>query len=109
MGGRGRVPSVALLALPGLVMGLAFLFARPAQSVTGSVAHNEEHLRDLQAPVSRGAYLLPTGFWNRTPRNWWSELLAVASMVILPVCPRQCGSPESKPVGAPHRATDVEG
>ncbi|MFI8278035.1 DUF6766 family protein [Streptomyces sp. NPDC085929] len=38
-----------------------------------------------------------------------SELLAVAAMVILSVCLRQRGSPESKPVGAPHPSTGVEG
>ncbi len=93
----------------GLVMGLIFLLSWLAQSVTGSVAHNEEQLRDLQAPVGWGAYLLSADFWSRTLQNWQSELLAVASMVILSVYLRQRGSPESKPVGAPHRATDVEG
>ncbi len=93
----------------GLVMGLVFLLSWLAQSVTGNVAHNGEQLRALQAPVGWGAYLLSADFWNRALRNWQSELLAVASMVILPVCLRQCGSPESEPVGAPHRATDVEG
>ena len=38
-----------------------------------------------------------------------SEFLAVGSMVILSVYLRQRGSPESKPVGAPHDATAVEG
>ncbi|MEU9182056.1 DUF6766 family protein [Streptomyces sp. NPDC048550] len=38
-----------------------------------------------------------------------SDLLAVAAMVILSVCLRQRGSPESKPAGAPHPSTGVEG
>jgi len=38
-----------------------------------------------------------------------SEFLAVGSMAILAVYLRQRGSPESKPVGAPHDATGVEG
>ena len=48
-------------------------------------------------------------FWARTLQNWQSEFLAVGSMAILSVYLRQRGSPESKPVGAPHDATGVEG
>ncbi|MCP3820010.1 hypothetical protein NLX86_18500 [Streptomyces sp. A3M-1-3] len=47
--------------------------------------------------------------WNRTLQNWQSELLAVASTAILAVCLRRRGSPESKPVGAAHSSTGVEG
>jgi hypothetical protein len=59
--------------------------------------------------VSWGEYLLRPDFWNRTLQNWQSELLAVASMAILPIFLRQRGSPQSKPVGTPHDATGVEG
>jgi len=38
-----------------------------------------------------------------------SELLAVASMVLLSIYLRQCGSPESKPVGAAHADTGIQG
>ncbi len=48
-------------------------------------------------------------FSNRTLQNWQSEFLAVGSMAILSVYLRQRGSPESKPVGAPHSATGIEG
>ena len=47
--------------------------------------------------------------WDRTLQNWQSEFLAVGSMAVLSVYLRQRGSPESKPVGAPHEATGVEG
>lgn len=80
-----------------------------AQSITGVAAYNEQHLRQLQAPVSWLQYLGSADFWNRTLQNWQSELLAVASMAILSVYLRQRGSPESKPVGAPHTSTGVEG
>jgi uncharacterized protein DUF6766 len=50
-----------------------------------------------------------TNFWDRTLQNWQSDFLAVGSMAILSVYLRQRGSPESKPVGAPHEATGVEG
>jgi hypothetical protein len=93
----------------GAVMGGLFLLSWLAQSVAGVSAFNEQQLRQLQAPVSWGQYLLSPEFWNRTLQNWQSELLAVASMTALSIYLRQRGSPESKPVGAPHAATSVEG
>ncbi|MEW2413157.1 DUF6766 family protein [Streptomyces sp. NPDC046866] len=93
----------------GLVMGALFVLSWLAQSIAGRSAYDELQLRQLQDPVSWGAYLWTADFWNRSLQNWQSELLAVAAMVILSVYLRQRGSPESKPVGAPHTATGVEG
>jgi hypothetical protein len=55
------------------------------------------------------AYLGAADFWNRTLQNWQSEFLAIGSMVVLSIYLRQRGSPESKPVGAPHITTDEQG
>ncbi|WP_030768198.1 DUF6766 family protein [Streptomyces sp. NRRL F-2664] len=93
----------------GLVMGGVFLLSWTAQSITGMAAYGEQQLRQLQDPVGWGAYVASPDFWNRTLQNWQSELLAVAAMVILSVYLRQRGSPESKPVGAAHTSTGVEG
>ena len=93
----------------GLTMGGIFLLSWLAQSIAGVAAFNEEQLRDLEDPVSWGSYLIEPDFWNRTLQNWQSELLAVASMAVLSIYLRQRGSPESKPVGAPHTLTGVEG
>lgn len=93
----------------GLVMGSIFLLSWLAQSIAGVAAYNEQQLRQLQAPVSWSQYLSSADFWSRTLQNWQSELLAVASMAILAIYLRQRGSPESKPVGASHSATGVEG
>ncbi|HEX3286933.1 MAG TPA: DUF6766 family protein [Mycobacterium sp.] len=92
----------------GLVMGLIFVLSWLAQSVAGVSAFNERQLSQLQSPVTWGKYLIEPDFWDRTLQNWQSELLAVASMTILAVYLRQRGSPESKPVGAPHSSTGVE-
>jgi len=80
-----------------------------AQSIAGAAAFNERQLSQLQAPVSWAVYLSEPDFWNRTLQNWQSELLAVASMAVLAIYLRQRGSPESKPVGAVHTSTGVEG
>ncbi|MCX5079118.1 hypothetical protein OHA84_01720 [Streptomyces sp. NBC_00513] len=93
----------------GIVMFLIFILSWLAQSVTGRIAFNEEQLRELQDPVGWLTYVTSAEFWNRTLQNWQSELLAVASMAILAVYLRQRGSPESKPVGAAHTSTGIEG
>lgn len=92
-----------------LVMGSIFLLSWLAQSIAGQAAHNEAQLRDLQDVVTWGEYVTQPEFWGRTLQNWQSEFLAVASMVVLTVYLRERGSPESKPVGAAHTATGVEG
>jgi hypothetical protein len=80
-----------------------------AQSITGRISYNADQLDHQSAPVSWLSYITTSDFWNRTLQNWQSEFLAVGSMVILSVYLRQRGSPESKPVGAPHSATASEG
>jgi hypothetical protein len=80
-----------------------------AQSVTGLTTYNADRLDHQQATVSWAEYLTRPDFWERTLQNWQSEFLAVGSMAILAVYLRQRGSPESKPVGAPHHTTGVEG
>lgn len=93
----------------GVVMFLAFVGSWYAQSVAGAAAYGEQRLRELQDPVPWSDYLLTADFWSRTFQNWQSELLAVGSMAIFAVFLRQRGSPESKPVGAAHSSTGVEG
>jgi hypothetical protein len=92
-----------------IVMGGLWIGTWMAQSITGVTEYNAERLDHLQAPVSWSDYLTRPDFWEKTLQNWQSEFLAVGSMAILAVYLRQRGSPESKPVGAPHHATGVEG
>ena len=93
----------------GIVMGLFFLGSWSAQLVAGTSAYNSERLQNLLAPLSMPEYALSANFWNRTLQNWQSEFLAVGSMVVFSIYLRQRGSPESKPVGAPHAETGSEG
>jgi hypothetical protein len=92
-----------------LFMGALFFGSWGAQSVAGWSAYNEERLADQQAPLSWAGYATSADFWNRTLQNWQSEFLAVGSMVVFSIYLRQRGSPESKPVGAPHAATADSG
>ena len=92
-----------------LVMGLVFLLSWFAQSVTGWSEFNADAAEHGEAPVSWLGYVGGSDFWFATLQNWQSEFLAVGSMAVLSIYLRQRGSPESKPVGAPHTATGVEG
>ena len=102
---RTRVYSSSLA----IVMGLIFLGSWLVQSVGGWASYNEDRLHQLREPIGWGSYLAHSDFWARTLQNWQSEFLAVGTMAVLAIYLRERGSPESKPVGAPHDATGVEG
>jgi hypothetical protein len=92
-----------------LVMGTIWLGTWFAQSVTGLAEYNGEQIDHQMSTLGWWHYVGTSDFWNKTLQNWQSEFLAVGSMAILAVYLRQRGSPESKPVGAPHTSTGVEG
>jgi hypothetical protein len=92
-----------------LVMGAIFVGSWFAMSVTGWSQYNAEQIEHSQETVSWLGYLGSADFWETTLQNWQSEFLAVGSMAVLAIYLRQRGSPESKPVGAPHAATGIEG
>jgi hypothetical protein len=92
-----------------IVMAAIWIGTWLAQSLTGVTEYNTDRLDHHEAPVSWAAYLTKPDFWEKTLQNWQSEFLAVGSMAILAVYLRQRGSPESKPVGAPHHATGADG
>lgn len=92
-----------------LVMGAIWVASWYAQSVTGVVSYNAEQLSHREDPINWAVYIGTADFWEKTLQNWQSEFLAVGSMAVLAIYLRQRGSPESKPVGAPHEATGIDG
>jgi hypothetical protein len=92
-----------------IVMGLIFIASWFGQSVTSWTIYNAEQSDHEQPAVGWARYLLTPDFWERSLQNWQSEFLAVGTMVIFTVYLRQRGSPESKPVGAPHDETASSG
>ncbi|MCC4620124.1 hypothetical protein LL965_08495 [Xanthomonas cassavae CFBP 4642] len=56
-------------------------------------------------PISVLDHLTDAGFWFESMQNWQSEFLAVFALVVLTIWLRQKGSPQSKPVQAPHSQT----
>ena len=92
-----------------LVMTVIWLGSWFAQSVTGWSDYSAEQLAHDEGSAGYVEYLGSARFGESTLQNWQSEFLAVGSMAVLAIYLRQRGSPESKPVGAPHSATGVEG
>jgi hypothetical protein len=92
-----------------IAMTAIFFATWATQSVTGWTEYNDEQREHDSPTVSWLGYLGRASFWERTFQNWQSEFLAVGTMAIFTVYLRQRGSPESKPVGAPHDETGTSG
>ena len=104
-GVRTRIYENSLL----LVMSVIFLATWLAQSLNNWRLFNDEQREHDEATVSWARYLSDPDFWERTLQNWQSEFLAVGTMAVFTIYLRQRGSPESKPVGAPHDETASSG
>ena len=65
----------------------------------------EEALQHGRPPPGLIEHLSDAGFWFESFQNWQSEFLSTAVLVVLAVVLRERGSPESKPVSAPHAQT----
>jgi hypothetical protein len=88
-----------------LVMLAIFFGSWFGQSVNGWRVFDNDAAEHHQAGISYWDYLRNADFWEATLQNWQSEFLAVGSMAVFTIYLRQRGSPESKPVGAPHEQT----
>jgi hypothetical protein len=66
---------------------------------------NEEALQHHQPPQTITDTLVDPQFWYESFQNWQSEFLSIAVLLVLGIFLRERGSPESKPVAAPHAMT----
>lgn len=89
----------------GLAFVALFLLSITLHALGGVREYNAERLMHGDQPVSVGQFITTSTFWFQSFQNWQSEFLAVAVLVLLSVVLRQRGSPESKPVAAPHDHT----
>jgi hypothetical protein len=92
-----------------LVMFALFLGSWFAQSLSDWRVFNDEQREHDEPTVAWTTYVTEPDFWEKTLQNWQSEFLAVGTMAAFTIYLRQRGSPESKPVGAPHDATGQTG
>jgi hypothetical protein len=84
---------------------LLFLFCFVIHAIGGAQEYSQEQLAHGGHAVSTWEFLHTSEFWFQSFQNWQSEFLAVFSIVVLSIFLRQRGSPESKPVAAPHSKT----
>lgn len=88
-----------------LALGLLFLAAFILHAVSGAALVSAEHIQHGLPPVSVWQYVATAQFWFESFQNWQSEFFSVGVLAVLSIFLRQRGSPESKPVAAPHAET----
>ena len=89
----------------GSAFALLFLLSFALHAAGGYRVFVEEELQHGNAAPTMREYMGGARFWFESMQNWQSEFLAVLAIVVLSIFLRQRGSPESKPVAAPHDET----
>jgi hypothetical protein len=84
---------------------LLFLVSLVGHAIGGWAEQNEAQQLHGEPAISLAGYVVSSRFWFESLQNWQSEFLSVGAMIWLAVYLRQRGSPESKPVHAPHAET----
>jgi hypothetical protein len=85
---------------------LLFAISFVGHAASGARKYSEEQAEHgSQQTVGALEYMKTSQFWYESFQNWQSEFLAVLAIVVLSIWLRQWGSPESKPVHAPHSDT----
>jgi hypothetical protein len=102
---RGGVCLVLYENSLSLVFLALFLLTWALHAVGGVNAQNADLRAHGLAPIGLRDYLGGSQFWFESLQNWQSEFLSLFAMAVLSIFLRQRGSPESKPVDAPHSAT----
>ncbi|HVE78453.1 MAG TPA: DUF6766 family protein [Gemmatimonadaceae bacterium] len=93
----------------GIALFLLFAISFALHAVGGAREYSAEQLAHGGEAVSTLAYLTTSRFWFESLQNWQSEFLSVGALVLLTIFLRQRGSPQSKPVAAPHGETGEGG
>ncbi len=89
--------SIALLAL--------FAVSFALHAITGCAKANEEAMVRGEPLKSLPEFVTSAQFWYESLQNWQSEFLSVFAIIVLAIFLRERGSPQSKPVAAPHLET----
>lgn len=89
----------------GAALGLLFAGSFIAHGLASQRRSNEEALLHNRPAISLGDTFADAEFWYESFQNWQSEFLSIAVLLVLSIYLRERGSPESKPVAAPHAET----
>jgi hypothetical protein len=88
-----------------LVLFVIFLACFTVHALGGTAEFNQEQLAHGEPAVSVLGFVTTSQFWFQSFQNWQSEFLVVGAVALLGIRLRERGSPESKPVAAPHGQT----
>jgi len=89
----------------GIALMALFLASFVIHWIQSAAAANENALMHGQPTQGLIEYLGDPQLWFESFQNWQSEFLSTAVLVVLSIVLRHRGSPESKPVAAPHAKT----
>ena len=89
----------------GLALFSLFLLAWIGHALGGFAEYRDDQALHGHHVDSIVDYVTSSRFWFESFQNWQSEFLSVGVVIWLAVYLRQRGSPESKPVHAPHEET----
>jgi hypothetical protein len=88
-------------------LGVLFVVSFALHAVGGRLAYNEEASAHGRPALSLWQFVTGATFWFQSLQNWQSEFLSVGVLIVLSIFLRERGSPQSKPVQAPHAETGV--
>lgn len=88
-----------------IVLALLFVISFVLHFYGSMQDYNGEQMRTGKPQELWTEYIVGSRFWFESFQNWQSEFLSVLAIVLLTIWLRQKGSPESKPVDAPHSET----
>lgn len=89
----------------GIAMLILFLLSWVLHWLNSARQASDQAALHGQPPVDAVVYLADPQFWFESFQNWQSEFFSTAVLIVLAIYLRERGSPESKPVAAPHSQT----
>ena len=92
----------------GIALFILFFISLALHAIGGAQEYSQEQIEQGAKGVSAIEYLGTSRMWFESFQNWQSEFLSIGALVVLSIFLRQKGSPESKPVAAPHHETGTE-
>lgn len=101
----GGLPRTLYSYSLGLVLFLLFLASFVIHLVGSAAAEASEAVLHGQLQPALVDHLFSAQLWFESFQNWQSEFLSTGLIVVLSIFLRFRGSPESKPVAAPHSET----
>ena len=89
----------------GVALFLLFIASFVLHWINSTRLASDEAIRNGEPPPTLSEHLTSAQLWFESFQNWQSEFLSTAVLIVLAIYLRERGSPESKPVGAPHAQT----